>query len=99
MLKVYLSGVITGDNNYKSKFKRAEDYLKERGLEVINPAELNEGVEGYEWQDYMKADIKALLDCDAIFLIKGYESSKGALIEKSLAEGLGLIVMYDHRVK
>lgn len=33
----------------------------------------------------MRADLKLLLDCDAIYLLKGYQNSKGAMIEYDLA--------------
>lgn len=43
----------------------------------------------------MKADIKLLMDCDAIYLLKGWEDSKGARIEKELAESLGYRIIKE----
>ena len=37
---VYISGAITGVDNYLEAFKRAENDLKSLGYEVINPAEI-----------------------------------------------------------
>ena len=42
------------------------------------------------WADYMRADIRALLDCEAIALLPGWEQSRGARIEVSLAAELGM---------
>lgn len=36
----------------------------------------------------MKCDIKHLLDCDAIYLIKGFEKSKGAMLELRISKAL-----------
>jgi hypothetical protein len=34
-------------------------------------------------------------EADAVYLLKGWEKSKGALAEKATAEALGLEVMYE----
>jgi len=41
---------------------------------------------------YMKYDILALLECDAILMIPGWSASRGAQIEKGVAEAIGLPV-------
>jgi hypothetical protein len=62
--------------------------LEEQGYEVINP--LNNGLtEKHSWAEHMKADIKMLMDCDEIYMLKGYTESKGAMIEYNLAQDLG----------
>lgn len=88
-LKVYISGAITNNPNYKEDFANAEKLLKKHGFEVVNPASLGE-VDGWTWEDYMKKDIKLLVDCDAIYLIDGWENSKGSRLEASLASWLTL---------
>jgi len=45
------------------------------------------------WLNYMKTDIIALMECDAIFLLENWEESKGACIEHSLAIKLGYEVI------
>lgn len=35
---IYLAGKITGDNNYKAKFKRYELKYRLQGYTVLNPA-------------------------------------------------------------
>ena len=46
-LKVYISGAITNNPNYKEDFANAEKLLKKHGFEVVNPASLGE-VDGWE---------------------------------------------------
>ncbi len=43
---------------------------------------------------YMKHDIKAMMDCDAIIMLPHWMDSKGALIEYKLAESLGFKIIY-----
>jgi len=43
-----------------------------------------------EWADYMRACIKRLCDATNVFFIKGWQESKGALLERHIAEALGI---------
>ena len=45
--------------------------------------------------DAIDRDVAALKKCDAIYLLRGWESSKGANAEKALAEWMRLEVMYQ----
>jgi len=42
------------------------------------------------WSEYMRADLAALLRCDAIVMLPGWEASKGARCEVSIASELGM---------
>ena len=42
------------------------------------------------WHQFMRADIKALCDCDALALLDGWQHSAGAQLELHLAHRLGL---------
>lgn len=50
---VYISGGITGVENYGKAFERAEEKLKAAGHEVINPARLEEYVPQLTYEGYM----------------------------------------------
>lgn len=52
-------------------------------------------VPGFDLRTAIKRDLKALQTCDAIYLLDGWEDSKGAKAEKSVAEWLGLEIMYQ----
>jgi len=90
--KVYISGKITGDENYRSKFAKAERVLRFAGFNPVNPTKGEP--ENREWQWYMRRDIKKLCNCDKICMLYDWQESKGATIENSIARELGMPVMY-----
>ena len=74
---------------WKKNFAEAECLLKKMGYTVINPAKKGI-VPGYRWEDYMKDDIKLLCDCDAIYFLKNWTDSKGAIMEHEIAKQLSI---------
>lgn len=86
-MKVYLSGSITKEPYYLETFEVWEKRLKQCGYEVVNPASFPEE-ERYE--DYLRRDIRLLLDCDAIFYVNDTTTSKGAFIETMVCEACGI---------
>lgn len=96
MKKIYISGQITG-LPYKAveqRFDDAERRLQKYGYEVVNP--LDNGLpRNSTWEQHMRADLKLLLDCDSIYLLKGFRDSKGAMIEYNLAKELHLEIIYQ----
>ena len=69
-MKIYICGQITGVENYAEAFEQAEKTLITEGYEVVNPCKLPHNHD-LSWESYMKEDIKAMLDCDAILLLPG----------------------------
>lgn len=92
---VYLSGQISGKDNYKDSFAEAEEYLHERGYIVINPARLDEVSEGLSYEQYLRVCYQLIDIADIIFMVSGWQKSKGANAELSYAKSLGKKVMYQ----
>lgn len=89
----YISGKMTGIKDFnKPKFDKAKKHLEKQGYEVISPADLGE-INGYEWSDYMKVDVAAMMMCDIVFLLDDWKLSKGAKIEVEIAKNLGIQVV------
>ena len=93
-MKIYISGKITDTVDYVNRFANAEKYLEKEypDAEIVNPVNLSKKVESEiinpSWQDYMKEAICNLLECDAIYLIDGWQNSKGARLEYFIASCL-----------
>lgn len=96
-MKIYISGPITGLDmeTVKENFRRADQMLNALGFDTVNPVVAQPEVQGKPWLEYMRDDIKLLVDCDGIFMLDGWRGSKGAPVERDLAKGLGLKVLYD----
>ena len=78
-MKIYISGAITGTDNYMERFSKAEKELTENGYSVINPAKVNAQLpEDTTYEEYMKMSFCMLDMCDSICMLKGWEKSCGA---------------------
>lgn len=90
MNRIYISGPMTGkpDLNFPA-FNEAAAKLRSMGFSVANPAEINPDA-SLSWLQCMRADIKALCDCDTLVLLPGWEDSNGAHIELQVAHRLGI---------
>jgi predicted secreted Zn-dependent protease len=88
--KVYIAGKVTGEpyEDCKAKFNRRAEILRKQGYEVINPVEIVSRTAS--WETAMKICIKALVNCDAYYMLPGWRDSRGAKIEYKLAQVLGL---------
>ena len=96
MSKTYISGKITGiERDAEMLFESAEIYLIQIGHNPVNPMKLNHEHDK-SWHSYMREDIKALCDCDCIYMLSNWIDSKGAIIEHTIAMYLGLKVIYQH---
>ena len=51
--------------------------------------------EGFSFDDCVTRDLKAVRECDIIYMLHGWEESKGAQAELALAEWLGKEVRYQ----
>lgn len=93
--KIYISGKITGiENEAFALFKVAEIELNRKGYSVVNPMTLSHEHDK-TWHSYMKVCIKALCDCEEVFMLKNWIDSKGAIIEHTISLYLGLVINYE----
>lgn len=90
--RVYLSGPMTGrpELNFPA-FHHAADVLRDAGYLVVNPAESSlQATHDGTWEAYLREDIAAMVKCDVIALLPGWCHSKGAQLEKSIADAVGI---------
>lgn len=67
-IRVYISGGITGVDDYERKFELAEKHLISEGFNVINPAKYNKCLAGLSYEEFMKIDMTLLDMCDYIYI-------------------------------
>mgnify|MGYP001127939149 FL=1 len=94
--KVYISGPITGTKDYLEKFEDIETalVLVHQGVEVINPAKVNANLpESTTWEEYMRMSLCMLSMCDGIYMMEGWQQSRGANLEYAYAKGMGITVL------
>ncbi|MBD1412816.1 DUF4406 domain-containing protein [Burkholderia contaminans] len=65
--------------------------LRALGYQVVNPAEINTDPTA-DWLACMRNDIKHLVDCDAIAMLEGWQTSRGARLEYTIALILGHVL-------
>jgi len=98
-MKIYISGKITGiEQEALALFAKAEQFLKAQGHEPINPMALPH-LHDKEWHSFMREDIKALCECDAILLLHNWQDSPGAKLEYTVALALGLDVYLEKEIE
>lgn len=78
MRKVYIAGKITGDPEYREKFKYAEAKLQADGCIVLNPAVLPDGMEP---KDYMRICFAMMEVADEVYFLPDWKDSAGAKLE------------------
>ena len=91
---IYILGKVTGlpYPEVQAKFAAAEALLIEEGYKVYNP--LNYVHPAAEWKDAMRTCIGIVIYCNAVYCLPCWEDSKGATLEHTIAEQLGLEMIY-----
>jgi hypothetical protein len=89
----YISGPMTNDPDFFNKFAAAEYEIYNLGLRPVNPARLVPIQKDWTWEDYMREDLKHLLTCSYIYMLRGWVDSHGAKVELDLANALKMNVI------
>lgn len=93
-MKVYVAGKVSGEDRTMcyNKFRNAEKLMESRGFQAVNPIRLVGNWET-DWTTAMKICLRALLDCDGIYLLPDWQESAGAVMEYQMAEALGIKIV------
>lgn len=100
-MKIYVAGPMTGIPQFNyPEFFRVSNALRKLGHKVINPAETNgptveEALRDVDanprsWEYYMRKDVRSVAKVDALCLLPGWQNSKGARLEVTVAKALGI---------
>ena len=98
-LRVYLAGPMRGIPEYNfPAFYAAAKALRDIGCEVWSPAENDVEKDGFDptkdkaqpMCHYMRRDLPAVLNSDAVVVLPGWEKSEGAQLEAHVAKKCGI---------
>lgn len=78
-------------------FDRAKAKLIAEGHTVVSPADLDRTRGQMPYEAMLRDDLRYLLECDAIYMLRSWETSNGAKLEKYVAEKLLFKVLYEGR--
>ena len=104
-LVIYISGGITGVENWQNAFMAAEQDLVQylhAPFIIFNPVKIAKNLNYTfkiqknkipEYTDYMREDIKFLAKCNTICMLPGWKRSKGARLEYRIAKILNMQIL------
>ena len=101
---IYISGKITGDDNYRTKFAMAENRLIRDGYKVLNPVKVGDRLDRVHqalgraaptWREYMRKCLVAIIDVDAVYMLRDWQESRGARLEHYIASEMGIQIVYE----
>ena len=102
---IFIAGPMTGKPNYNfDAFDKAEEWLKWLGYRVVNPANMGRaalkkhGEVPYgspAYKELLAATMNEVTKCNSIYMLKGWEKSRGAKQELSTAIDLGKEIVLE----
>lgn len=93
--KIYISLPISHyDLQERIEYAERVERILSHFYEVVNPLK-NCISQSENWRVHMKKDLQLLLECDAIFMCKDFENSKGCKLEWDVATTCGMPVIYE----
>lgn len=91
----------------KNRFYRCEAFMVGQGkFQPVNPLRIGacqegqcavrdgEVLDGHTWRCWLRYDLRALLRCEAMIMLPGFEFSKGAQLEMHVASALEMPFYY-----
>ena len=99
MKRIYIAGPMTGvEDLNRAEFYKASDYFASRDFSFFNPLHCA-FMNGWDERTPLSAIAPVLLNtlmlCTHIYMLRGWERSKGARAEHAVAVWIGLEIMYQ----
>lgn len=95
-MRIYISGPITGTDDYKERFKKAQLQIEAQGNEAINPVAVAEALpKSLNYNHYMTIDMALLTAAEGIIMLEGWQESSGAVEEYRAAAATHKKVFFE----
>ena len=92
----YISGGMTLVPDHEALFAAEHQRLEGLGYVVVDPSAINDAITGRSYESCMRHDLALLLvDIDVCVMLPGWETSRGAVAERMVAQVIGLTVYDD----
>ena len=92
---IYIAGKITGDTDYQTTFRKAEEVLIKLGWNcwyIVNP--VKECKKHWSWLRCMIKCLSLLKECKWVAMLPDWKESRGARIEHRVAQWLDKDIIY-----
>lgn len=98
MKRIYISGPMSGlpDHNFPA-FNAEAARLRALGYDVVNPVDINPDP-GTSWHECLRNDLAALLTCDTLALLPGWQGSTGAHLEMHVAHRIAMPIVIAREI-
>jgi len=94
--KCYIAGPITGKPNYNEEaFINACQELIKLNYIPVNPHNNGGGNKSLSYSFYMTEGVRQLVECNHIYMLKGWQESRGAVFELFIADVLHKQVLFE----
>lgn len=95
---IYIAGKVTGLTNEEvvEKFNAAQEYWQDNGCVVKNPVTIV-GDPAADWARSMRKLLPHLAECQAIYILDNWQTSRGTRLEILNAHAMGLDLILQNR--
>lgn len=94
--RIYIAGAITGTDDFKERFEKAQKELESQGYSVINPALINSNMpKDTTYEEYMKMAFTMLDFADSVYFLVGWDNSIGTNREYGYALAKDKTIIFE----
>ena len=92
IMRIYISGAVTGTDDAEERFSKWEDFLKEAGHDVVNPFKVCSSISDWSHKSLMGICFRLMDECSAAVFMPEWKGSLGANQEYGYAVGKDMII-------
>jgi hypothetical protein len=95
--RIYIAGPMTGLPEYnRAAFLAAASRITTAGYDCFSPTSLwQQALVEHPWEHWLRLGLRELTYCDSIYMLQGWNNSRGAVLEWKLAHELGYNLYFE----